>query len=197
MVPDGTDSEPSGMDSPERANGRGEDGKAAAERGILGALPRTRPQRTTPRRAAAQAKAAKDTASGSPAGRASSPSAADSSSTPAPKRSSTRKKASAKPAGAGAKPGARKRTAAANPEAATQSRTTTHQKKAPPRRVQPPAPKQGYEPEEELELGATVHPPSGVELVESVAEIFVELAGAGLKVGGRALRDVLSPLRRS
>ncbi|HXC23603.1 MAG TPA: hypothetical protein VNU28_03375, partial [Solirubrobacteraceae bacterium] len=43
----------------------------------------------------------------------------------------------------------------------------------------PPAPRQGYEPEEEVELGTTVNPPSGVELAESVADIVGELANSG------------------
>lgn len=58
------------------------------------------------------------------------------------------------------------------------------------------APSQGYEPEEEVELGKTVNPPSGVELVESVADIFGELANSGLAAGGRILKDAFSLLRR-
>jgi hypothetical protein len=61
---------------------------------------------------------------------------------------------------------------------------------------EPPTPKQGYEPEEEVELGATVHPPSGFELVESVADIVSELAGTGLAASGRLLKDAFSLLRR-
>jgi hypothetical protein len=59
-----------------------------------------------------------------------------------------------------------------------------------------PAPKQGYEPEEELELGKSVNPPSGAELVESVADIIGELANSGLTAGGRLLKDAFSLLRR-
>jgi hypothetical protein len=62
--------------------------------------------------------------------------------------------------------------------------------------VEAPAPKQGYEPEEEVELGKTVNPPSGVELVESVADIFGELANSSLAAGGRILKDAFSLLRR-
>ena len=62
--------------------------------------------------------------------------------------------------------------------------------------AEPPAPKQGYEPEEEVELGKTVDPPSGVELVESVADIFGELANSSLAAGGRILKDAFSLLRR-
>jgi hypothetical protein len=65
-----------------------------------------------------------------------------------------------------------------------------------PKPAEPPAPKQGYEPEEEVELGSTVHPPSGAELVESVADIVGELANSGLAAGGRLLKDAFSLLRR-
>jgi hypothetical protein len=47
-----------------------------------------------------------------------------------------------------------------------------------------------------VELGVTVNPPSGAELVESVADIVGELAGAGLTAGGRLLKDAFSLLRR-
>ncbi len=69
-------------------------------------------------------------------------------------------------------------------------------KRASAKLPEPPAPKQGYEPEEELELGKTVNPPSGVELVESVADIVGELANSGLTAGGRLLKDAFSLLRR-
>jgi len=62
--------------------------------------------------------------------------------------------------------------------------------------IEPPAPKQGYEPEEEVELGKTVNPPSGAELVESVADIIGELANSGVTAGGRLLKDAFSLLRR-
>ncbi|MGA9874849.1 MAG: hypothetical protein WBQ21_03485 [Solirubrobacteraceae bacterium] len=131
----------SDTDSP---NGRQED--SVVEVGILAALPRTRPQRASARRAATPARAAKKPAGGRTV-----------------KKSATTKKRVAKPV---AKP----------PE--------------------PPTPKQGYEPEEEVEMGATVHPPSGVELVESVADIMGEIASTGLAAGGRLLKDAFSLLRR-
>jgi hypothetical protein len=62
--------------------------------------------------------------------------------------------------------------------------------------AEPPVPSQGYEPEEEVELGATVNPPSGPELVESVVDIVGELANSGLAAGGRLLKDAFSLLRR-
>jgi hypothetical protein len=60
---------------------------------------------------------------------------------------------------------------------------------------EPLAPKQGYEPEDELELGTSVSPPSAGELAESVVDICAELTTAGLSAAGRLLKDALSPLR--
>jgi hypothetical protein len=148
-----------------QANGR-RDSPTTGDGGILAALPRTRPQRSSPRRASAQAQDAKRPAR--PSG--------------SKRRSQTTKETGAKP----------ERTT--KPQSATRKATTT--KALPPRRREPPAPKQGYESQEESKLGATVHPPSGTELVESIATIFAELAGTGLKAGGRVLKDALSPLRR-
>ncbi len=89
------------------------------------------------------------------------------------------------------KPTARKPVAAKKP-------TSTKRRTAKPiaKPAEPPAPKQGYEPEEELELGKSVNPPSGVELVESVADIIGELANSGLTAGGRLLKDAFSLVRR-
>jgi hypothetical protein len=75
--------------------------------------------------------------------------------------------------------------------------TARKAKLAPPKPTEPPAPKQGYEPEEEFELGTTVDPPSGTELAESLADIVSELASSGLAAGGRLLKDAFSVLRRS
>jgi hypothetical protein len=69
-------------------------------------------------------------------------------------------------------------------------------KAKPSPKAEPPVPKQGYEPEEEIELGATVNPPSGTELVESVADLVGELANSGLAAGERLLKDAFSLLRR-
>lgn len=129
---------------------------------ILGALPRTRPQRSSPRRASAKAR--HDTQ----------PSAAPSASSAAPSASTTR---------------ARKQ-----PRKTAKAAQTA--KTPPPRRREPPAPAQGWEAQEEPKTGVTVHPPNGVELVESVATIFAELASAVLKGGSRVLKDALSPLRK-
>ena len=138
--------------------------------GVLSSLPRTRPQRASPRRAAARKTAEQRSAD---AGRR----AAEI------QPSSGRSKSSRSPSTPAAKP-------------PTPSRRSKPVRRVVARPVEPPVPKQGYEPEDEVELGATVNPPSGTELVESVADIFAELAGAGFTAGGRLLKDALSLLGR-
>jgi hypothetical protein len=130
-------------------NPNGQPDSQVSEGGILAALPRTRPQRASPRRAA---------------GRNAKP-------------TNTKK-----PAGAGA----------------TRQATATKKRVAKPiaKPAEPPVPKQGYEPEEEVELGSTVNPPSRTELAESAADIVAELANSGLAAGGRLLKDAFSLLRR-
>jgi hypothetical protein len=55
-------------------------------------------------------------------------------------------------------------------------------------------PPQGFETEEQIEPGRPVQPPSGPELAASVAELFGELAQAGLSTGGRLVKDALRRL---
>jgi hypothetical protein len=141
------------MSDPEGPNGLQPD--SMPEGGILAALPRARPQRASPRRAAARAKVGESAAVAS-AGK------------PKPKK-------------------------LAAPRA---SRTPDATKTPIAKPAEPPVPRQGYEPEDEVELGTSVNPPSGAELVESVADIVGELANSGLAAGGRLLKDAFSLLRR-
>jgi hypothetical protein len=214
--------------------------------GILAALPRSRPQRASPRRAAARRRAgsqppaaggaqpiaATRTASGDNAStsgnsaRKAPPRArggqAKARATPAPgarPKAAAEQAAGAKPnVGAkpkvaakhavGAKPASRPKRSPSKSGADGTKPPTGRARKAQPtakpttrraaqsKRAEPRAPKQGYEPEEEVELGNTVNPPSGVELVESVADIVGELANSGLAAGGRLLKDAFSLLRR-
>jgi hypothetical protein len=165
---------------------------SAAARSVLGSLPRTRPQRASARRASSQPKRTSAKASSA-----------------APKRSAAKKPtakgkgpagktADGKPQGASGRRGARTQTesVASARRASPTPRRRPERKQPPPLPQRPRAPKQGYEPEEDLDLGRTVNPPSPVELAESVADIFIELASASFKSGGRVLKDVLSPLRR-
>ncbi len=134
------------MSTPENSNARPD--TPGLDGGVLAALPRTRPQRVSARRAIAREKAVK------------SETVATKSKPKTPRKQRAKKKPPAKPVG------------------------------------EPPAPRQGYEAEDEVALGNTVNPPSGVELVESIGEIAGELAGSGLAAGGRLLKDALSILHR-
>jgi hypothetical protein len=96
-----------------------------------------------------------------------------------------------------AEPVAAKKPTARKPVTAKKAASTKRRAAKPiAKPAEPLAPKQGYEPEEELELGKSVSPPSGAELVESVADIISELANSGLTAGGRLLKDAFSLLRR-
>jgi hypothetical protein len=176
-----------------------EDTNGASERpGVLSNLPRTRPQRSTPRRAAARtANAAAESAGSAPAatnGR--SPAAPAKAAASAPKGSTrTGARASTKaPAKSSAKAGARGSTKAAarKPAGRGRARTASARAAATPI-VTEPVPRQGFESESER-TGGAVHPPGGAELVASAVEIVGELAKAGLSTGERVLKDVLSRL---
>lgn len=177
--------------TPEQANDSN-----AAQGGVLAALPRTRPQRASARREAARARAQSETAS-TPTVTARGRDADERDERQATKagaKAKPKKQASAKP-----KPPVKaKAKAAAKPKATTAKklarRPSTKVRSA--AKQEERAPKQGYEPEEEIELGNTVHPPSGGELIESIADIFGELAGLGANAGGRLLKDALSIFRR-
>lgn len=161
----------------ETGSPNGRQGDSIPEGGVLAALPRARPQRASARRTAA---------------RTATP-------TNAKKTTGTRvakKTAAAKQTATAKKPAAAKQTATAKQPAATRKRAAKPIAKP----AEPPggrAPNQGYEPEEEVEVGKTVNPPSGVELVESVADIVGELANSGIAAGGKLLKDALSLLRRT
>ncbi|HEY5192746.1 MAG TPA: hypothetical protein VIJ39_02595 [Solirubrobacteraceae bacterium] len=166
------------MSPSESRNGREAD--SIPEGGILAALPRARPQRASARRAAARSGAATKTSTVAKT---------------KPVRAAAVKKPIAVKKPASTKP------ASANPvsvKPASAKSISTKRRAAKPRAkpVEPPVPKQGYEPEDELELGKTVHPPSGVELMESVADIVGELANSSIAAGGRLLKDAFSLLRR-
>jgi hypothetical protein len=149
----------------------------ANEQGVFANLPRTRPQRHSPRRAAARNSSS---SSGSPARRRNSSSEAARNSSlagePAPAAKSA--PARAKPAKATAKQSqAPSRRRPSTPSAARSSRTT--------------APRQGFE--SEGERGSrSLQPPGAADLVVSAAELVTELAKGGLSRGERLVRDLLS-----
>lgn len=178
------------------------------EGGVLAALPRTRPQRVSARRAAARqrtskteskkhdlapARSAPKTAASPKTARKATPTqTAPGKATPT---QTARKTTSIAPA-AEKIPLVKAKTVKAKPAPAKPAPKAKAASTSRSKPAEAPAPKQGYEPEEEVELGKTVNPPSGVELVESVADIFGELANSSLAAGGRILKDAFSLLRR-
>jgi hypothetical protein len=142
------------------------------EGGVLAVFPRTRPQRASARRAAARrAEGKSETAAA----------AVEQTKKARPAKAKAAKKSKPTP-----RPSTR---GAPGRNAAKRSR--------PAKPTEPPAPRQGYEPEDDLELGNTVNPPNGVELLESLTDIVSELAGSSLTAGGRLLKDAFSVLRRT
>jgi hypothetical protein len=61
------------------------------------------------------------------------------------------------------------------------------------KRLQDPAPRQGFETESDP-ISGPVQPPGGVELLASAAELAGELTKSGLSTGGRLLKDILARL---
>ena len=153
----------------------GENGSGDGQ-GVLANLPRTRPQRSTPRRTAAR-----DAARGSAGTKAA----------PRPVTSGDPAKASAR-ASAQATPKPRKakatRAGAAKPRAGGTSRRA-----APRRPAGEAVPRQGFESEGDRVSGP-VQPPGGAEFLATAAEIVSELAKAGLSTGERLFRDAFSRL---
>jgi hypothetical protein len=111
-------------------------------------------------------------------------------------RAATANKRIARETPAGTRAATAKKPTAKKPVATKKTSLTRGAAKSSAKPAEQPAPKQGYEPEEELELGKSVNPPSGTELVESMVDIFGELANSGLTAGGRLLKDAFSLLRR-
>jgi hypothetical protein len=187
------------MSAEESRNGR--EAHSIPEGGVLAALPRTRPQRASARRVAARsgtATRAEPTRAGAatkPARAAAARRTGAGKESPAEKKPATTRKprTATKPTGT-KKPAAVEKPVGAKKPVSAKGPAATKQRILKP--IEPPAPKQGYEPEEEVELGATVHPPSGAELIESVADIVGELAGSSFAAGGRLLKDAFSLLRR-
>jgi hypothetical protein len=91
------------------------------------------------------------------------------------------------------RPSARRAAAKARQEQAAKPRPA-QTRRTPAKPTEPPVPRQGFEAEEEIPQGRSVQPPSGSELASSVAELFGELAQAGLSTGGRLLKDALTRL---
>jgi hypothetical protein len=157
------------VSGPGEGNGRGEEPREGSS--VLSNLPRTRPQRASPRRAAARSSAAAAQEPAAANGNGSAPSSA------APRKS-------AKPA---ATAGTRPRKAPAKAKAKAKAKA--------PRRTPEDVPRQGYESVEERATGP-VQPPGNAEFLGTAAEIVTELAKAGISGSERLVRDVLTRLGR-
>lgn len=162
------------------------------EQGVLANLPRTRPQRTSRRRAAAR-----NATAGRAGGDAGPPSGSDGSRRPKQSADS-----GAGHAGAGGRAATRSatgksgRTTAERTRAPASARASVRRRpSAPKRRDSSPgaAPRQGFECDGDAASGP-VQPPGAAELVASAAEIVGELAKAGLSRGESLLKDVVSRL---
>jgi hypothetical protein len=155
----------------------------AADTGVLAQLPRTRPQRSSPRRDAARRAARSGTRATTAAKSPSKPS----------------KAAAAKPVPRAGKPPAKaKRARAGTPgvRATTPSHATPKRIRVAAEPAATPVPRQGFESESDRARGP-VRPPGGTELLTSAVEIVGELTKAGLSTGERLVRDVFSLLPRS
>lgn len=148
--------------------------------GVLANLPRTRPQRSSARRAAARS------AAGVANGAGKSRSGRDSSDTPDAKRPG-------KTAAGGA---GKSRARATGKTSRSGAGGAKRHPSASARKARPPkdaAPRQGFEGDGETASGS-VQPPGGAELVATAAEIVGELAKAGLSTGERLIKDFVSRL---
>ena len=158
--------------------------------GVLTKLPRTRPQRSSARRAAARGASAAPARSRKPANA---------------KRAATKARGAVEPAAEASANGAaapdssakaKSRVRATRPAEATKrsaAQRRAAQRKSRPQAHEEPAPRQGFECDGETS-GSSIPPPGGAELVATAAEIVGELAKAGLSTGERLFKDVLSRL---
>jgi hypothetical protein len=149
-----------------------------ADQGVLGNLPRTRPQRASARRSAARGSGAAAGEKKTRAAKAPAPPRAKArppaSRASKPSRSGKPKAVRASAAGERARDSARRRAAAARDDG---------------------VPRQGYESAGERVSGP-VEPPGSAELLATAAEIVGEIARAGASTGERLVKDVLSRLPR-
>lgn len=166
------------------------DGRAPREpRSVLAELPRTRPQRASRRREAARAEGSKPPETPKKPAAAAPKRATKRSGDKDAKPASNRTAQKQKPKAPAAKSATSKRRAKtpAGAGAASRSRTDARSSAA----KAEPVPLQGFEPEEQI-AGTPVTPPTGPELIGSLAELAGELAHTGIAAGGRLLKGIFS-----
>jgi hypothetical protein len=179
---------------------------AAGEQSVLAKLPRTRPQRSSARRAAARELRARPSSKRAPSGSDRAGATGESEGTDGTRAGaeSKRRSANGNRASAGAKRASGASSGSAQKRAQARARSTDAARRPPARsgasatRSRPrtqAVPRQGFE-SEGGGLHGSVEPPGGTELLTSAVEIVGELAKSGLSTGERLLRDVLSRFSR-
>jgi hypothetical protein len=170
-----------------------------SEGGVLANLPRTRPQRSSARRAAARgsapAPARARKATRTKAGKPATAKAQRNKRVKATTATRATEKGAVEPITQSSASASAKTTVPRPSSAVRAKRARTATRAAAPRPTAPlqePAPAQGFECEGESD--GAVQPPGGAELIASAAEIVGELAKAGLSTGERLLKDVFSRL---
>jgi hypothetical protein len=156
------------------------DGRAIApgeEKSVLANLPRSRPQRSSPRRAAARAATTKGPVAASAPTTKGQAGAATA-------RARGQDRPARKPATAKTSTAKRAKASTTRARASTRPRRTS---------VEEAAPRQGFESDSNA-ASAPVQPPGGAELLGSAAGILAEIAKGGLSSGERLFRDALSRL---
>jgi hypothetical protein len=142
---------------------------AKSDSGVLAGLSSTRPQRPSPRRAAARKAAVESTVGDIPGGVSpAKPTRPAKAKPPRPAKSTSK---------------AKRDLPAPTPKRAARKRPT-----------EPRVPRQGFEAESELDMGAAVHPPSGLDMAGSAVGLLGDLAQSGVARSGRLLRGALSRL---
>jgi hypothetical protein len=150
-------------------------GESAERDGVLARLPRSRPQRASPRRARARTSTRATNGQDAAVGAGDAPTQASPIAAPAR-------------AGKAARPSRARVKAARKP-----ARSPAHRHGRVADSAPDAVPPQGYEADDDS-LRGPVRPPGSPELVASAAELAGELAKSGVTAGARLLKDFLSRL---
>jgi hypothetical protein len=152
---------------------------AKERRSVLAELPNTRPQRASARRESARRRARSTEVGPKPAA----------AKAPAVGAKEASAKARPKPRASNSRP-------TTAPSAPTTAPTRARRTGSRGASALAPTPRQGYEADHDL-TGTSVSPPSGAEVLGSLAELAGELAHNGITAGGRLLKGALSRLSGS
>jgi len=184
---------PGDTNRPPSAARDGQDVPARDGHDVLANLPRTRPQRSTPRRAAARrAAGAEQAANAAPSANGAGPAEG---ARPAKGTTAGGAKRAPRAARADAATSPRKPRAAKGAAGASGAPAATRPRRAPAKASTgtDSVPRQGFASDGDRVSGP-VAPPGGAEFLATAAEIVNELAKAGFSSGERLFKDILSRL---